>query len=92
MLEQTLTIEAIARPLIEQCRRDIAAAAAHLDAARAMLAGSRWLIARWDERRRADAVTGGIRLPAYDERRASGFIEVEAERERPRARRARQAR
>jgi len=75
--EQTPFVEAIARRLIDECRRDIAAARLHIEAARAILAGSRWLLATWEERRRADAVTGGIRLPAYDELKASGFIEIQ---------------
>jgi hypothetical protein len=75
--EQTPFVEALARRLIEECRRDIEAARLHIEAMRAILAGSRWLVAKWDERRHEDAVTGGIRLPAYDELKASGFIAVE---------------
>jgi hypothetical protein len=75
--EQTTLVEAIARRIIDECRRDIEAARLHIEAMRAILAGSRWLLARWEERRRDDAVTGGIRLPAYDAVRASGFVEVE---------------
>jgi len=86
--EQTYSVEAAAREIIAQCRREIEAAMLQIEAARAILAGSRWLIARWEERRRADAITGGLRLPAYDARRASGFIEVE-EPEEPRGRRRR---
>jgi hypothetical protein len=70
-------VEAIARRIIEECRRDIETARLHIEAMRAILAGSRWLLAKWEERRRDDAVTGGIRLPAYDSVRASGFVEVE---------------
>jgi hypothetical protein len=83
-------VEAIARRIIEECRRDIAAAGLHIEAMRAILAGSRWLLAQWDERRRTDAVTGGIRLAAYDAVRASGFVEIE-EAEVPRRRRRRRA-
>jgi hypothetical protein len=53
---------------------------------RKILAGSRWLMATWEERRREDALTGGIRLPAYDALKASGFVTVE-EQEEPRGRR-----
>ena len=88
MAEQTPFVEAIARRLIEECRRDIEAARLHIEAMRAILAGSRWLVAAWDERRRQDTVTGGIRLPAYDAMKASGFITVE-EAEEPRRRRRR---
>jgi hypothetical protein len=70
-------VEAIARRIIEECRREIAAAGLHLEAMRAILMRSRWLVAKWDERRRADAVTGGLHLPVYDGTRASGFVEVE---------------
>ena len=44
---------------------------------RRILAGSRWLLARWEERRREDAVTGGIRLPAFDTVKPSGFVTIE---------------
>jgi hypothetical protein len=84
--EQTPFIETLARRLIEECRRDLAAARLHIEAMRAILAGSRWLVATWDERRREDAVTGGIRLPVYDEVKASGFIAI-AEPEERRGRR-----
>ena len=69
-----------------ECRRDIAAAELHIAAMRRILAGSRWLVARWDEQRREDAITGGIHLPAYDSMKASGFVTIE-EREEPRRRR-----
>ena len=87
MAEQPYSVEAVAREIIAQCRREIDAAMLQIEAARAILVGSRWLIARWEERRRADAVTGGLRLPAYDGRRASGFIEIEDEPRRRRRRR-----
>lgn len=88
MAEPTPTVAAIARRIIEECRRDIEAARLHIEAMRAIIAGSRWLLAKWEARRRQDAVTGGIRLPAYDAVRASGFVEVE-EAEMPRGRRRR---
>jgi hypothetical protein len=75
--EPTPFVEALARRLIDECRRDIEAARLQIEAMRAILAGSRWLVAKWDERRRQEAVTGGIRLPVYDEVKASGFIEIE---------------
>jgi hypothetical protein len=84
--EPTPIVEAIARRLIEECRRDIEAVRLHIEAMRRILAGSRWLVAKWDERRREDAVTGGIRLPDYDAMKASGFVTVE-QREEPRRRR-----
>jgi hypothetical protein len=88
--EQTYSVEAIARQIIAQCRREIEAAMLQIEAARAILVGSGWLIRRWEERQRADAITGGLRLPAYDAARASGFIEVEEPQE-PRRRRRRRA-
>jgi hypothetical protein len=89
--EQPTLVEAIARRIIEECRRDIEAARLHIEAMRMILTGSRWLVAKWEERRRSDAVTGGLRLPAYDAVKASGFVEVE-ESEAPRRRRRRRAR
>ena len=70
-MDRTYSVEAVARQIITQCRRDIEAAMLQIEAARAILVGSRWLLARWEERRRADAITGGLRLPAYDEVRAT---------------------
>jgi hypothetical protein len=90
--EQPTLVEAIARRIIEECRRDIAAARLQIEAMRAILAGSRWLVARWEERRREDAVTGGLRLPAYDAVKASGFVEVEEAHEIVRGRRRRRKR
>jgi hypothetical protein len=88
--EQTPSVAAIARRIIEECRRDIEAARLHIEAMRAILAGSRWLLQKWEDRRREDAVTGGIRLRAYDGVKASGFVEVE-ELPRPRRKRRRPA-
>ena len=88
MAEPTPSVAAIARRIIEECRRDIEAARLHIEAMRAILNGSRWLLAKWEERRRDDAITGGIRLPAYDGVKASGFVEVEEAAE-PRRRRRR---
>jgi hypothetical protein len=90
--EQTPIVAAIARRIIDECRRDIEAARLHIEAMRAILAGSRWLLATWEARRCDDAVTGGIRLPAYNAMKASGFIaieEPEAPRRRGRRRRGR---
>jgi len=76
LADQTNVVEAIARQIIEQCRRDLEAAALAIAAARAILESSHWLLARWEERRRADAVTGGLRLPAHDNARAGMFLSV----------------
>ena len=77
MAEQPTLVAAIARRIIDECRRDIEAARLHIEAMRVILTGSRWLVARWEERRQQEAVTGGLRLPAYDAVKASGFVEVE---------------
>ncbi len=84
-------VAALARRLIDDCRRDIEAARLHIEAMRTILAGSRWLVAKWDERQREDAVTGGIRLPAYDAARASGFVEIDEPAQRRGRRRQRRA-
>jgi len=89
--EPTPFVEALARRLIEECRRDIEAARLHIEAMRTILVGSRWLVARWDEGRREDAVTGGIRLPVYDAAKASGFVEIEEPVQRRGRRRQRRA-
>ena len=91
MADQTNVVETIARQLVEQCRRDLDAAALALAGARAILEGSRWLLARWDERRRADAVTGGLRLPTYDDARAGMFLSVAPPEPHHRRRRKRRA-
>jgi hypothetical protein len=87
--EKPYSVEAAARQIIEQCRRDIEAALVQIEAARAILKASRWLTERWEASRRTDAVTGGIHLPAYDEMRASGFVPIE---EPPQPRRGRRRR
>ncbi|HEX4554794.1 MAG TPA: hypothetical protein VH249_12455 [Xanthobacteraceae bacterium] len=89
MAEQTNVVETIARQLVEHCRRDIEAAALAIAGARAILESSRWLLARWEERRRADAATGGLRLPAYDDARAGMFLSVAPEEPRRRGRKRR---
>lgn len=77
MAEQPTLVEAITRRIIEECRRDIEAARLQIEAMRRILTDSRWLLSKWEERRREDAVTGGLRLPAFDSVKASGFVEVE---------------
>ncbi|HEU5273565.1 MAG TPA: hypothetical protein VFU97_07895 [Xanthobacteraceae bacterium] len=85
MTEQAYSVEAIARQIIDHCRRDIEAATLQIEAARAILVGSDWLLERWEESRRAGP-TGGIHLPAYDEDRATGFIPIEPPRRHQRQR------
>jgi len=62
MKEQSHPIEAIARPLIERCRREIAAAWVQIEAANEMLARGRWLLARWLEQSRMDEPKEDARL------------------------------
>jgi hypothetical protein len=71
MDQQTAPIELIVRPLIEQCRREIAAAWAYLDAARAMLARSRGLTELWAEQRRTAQANEETRLSAADRSEAA---------------------
>jgi hypothetical protein len=54
MADQSVLAEAVARPLIEQCRREIAAAWMQVEAAREGLRRGRWLLSRWTERSRID--------------------------------------
>jgi hypothetical protein len=89
LADQIYSVEQAARQIIAQCRRDIEAAALQIAAARAILETSQWLLGRWEEGRRADAVTGGLRLPAYDAARAGMFASVAAEEPRPRRRKRR---
>jgi hypothetical protein len=49
MIDQSGSAEAIARQVIEQCRREIASAWTHVEAARDALRRSRWMLARWSE-------------------------------------------
>jgi hypothetical protein len=83
--EQTYSVEAVTRQIIDHIRRDIEAAFLHIEAARKILKSTGWLLERWEASRRADAETGGLRLPTYDEARAHGFIPVEED-EPPRGR------
>ena len=89
MADQIYSVEAVARQIVDECRRDIEAAALHIAAAKAILASSRWLLGRWEERQRADAVTGGLRLPAFDAARAGMFASVAPEEPRRRGRKRR---
>lgn len=83
MTEQTYSVEATARQFIDNCRREISAAMLQIEAARAILVSSRWLLTRWEESQRAGP-TGGIHLPAYDEAHATGFVGIEPPRRRRR--------
>jgi hypothetical protein len=74
--------------LIAQIRRDIAAAWEQVEAGRAILQRSAWLLARWREQARAPIVA---ELGSGRQSMAGMFIEVVEER-RPRRRARREAR
>jgi hypothetical protein len=52
MTDRVDSFETIARPLIQQCRREIGAAWVQVEAAREGLRRGRWLLAVWEEQRR----------------------------------------
>jgi hypothetical protein len=86
------SIEALATPLIAQCRREIAAAWVQIEAAKEMLARGRWLLARWAEQIKSDAERENERLKSAarsEAARVGMFVMVEPERleRRPRSRR-----
>lgn len=90
MAEQVVSVEAMARPLIEQCRREIAAAWVQIEAAREVLKGGRWLIERWAEHSRLDEAHESARLVSFGRSEAARigmFVTVEAETHRRGARR-----
>jgi len=68
---QAQSIEALAQPLIEQCRREIAAAWAQIEAAKDLLRRSRWLLARWAEQSRAETPVESERLARSDRSEAA---------------------
>jgi hypothetical protein len=82
MAEQVVSIEAMARPLIEQCRREIAAAWVQVEAAREVLKRNRWLIERWAEHSRLDEAHESARLASFGRSEAARigmFVTAEAE-------------
>jgi hypothetical protein len=84
MSDNTPSVRLLARELIEQCRRDIAAAWEQVEAGRRILDHSAWLLQRWAEQaRRRQAV-----LKPYQPRLAGTFEAVETPREKLNPRRA----
>jgi hypothetical protein len=82
MAEQVVSIETMARPLIEQCRREIAAAWVQVEAAREVLKRNRWLIGRWSEHGRLDEANESVRLSSFDRSEAARigmFVGIEPE-------------
>jgi hypothetical protein len=81
MEEHADPIGALARPFIEQCRREIAAAWTHIEAAKEMLKRGRWLLARWAEQRKWLEAKESARLDASNRSEAARigmFVGVEA--------------
>ena len=94
MADQAVSIEALARPLIEQCHRDIAAAWAQIEAAREVLKRGRWLVERWAEHSRLDEANESARLHSFGRSEAARigmFVTVEPEAHRHRGGRNRGA-
>src|SRR5215813_14088864 len=62
MAEPPGPVDALARQLITQCRREIEAAWAHIEAAREILRRGRWLLERWAAEDRTGELTENARL------------------------------
>ena len=80
MADQAVSPEALARPLIEQCRREIASAWVQIEAAREVLKRGRWLIDRWAEHSRLDEAHESTRLVSLGRSEAARigmFVTVE---------------
>ncbi len=71
---QAYSLDAVARRIIVQCRADIAAATAQLEAGKDILRRSRALMPRWDAQRSPEGQAHGIRLPAFDDAKAGMFV------------------
>jgi hypothetical protein len=92
MADQAVSAEALARPLIEQCRREIASAWVQIEAAREVLKRGRWLIDRWAEHSRLDEAHETAKLISLGRSEAARigmFVSVETETRRHHQRRVR---
>ena len=90
MDEQAPSVDTLAQQIIEQCRREIAAAWLHIEAAKEILRRGRWLLERWAEQSQLHETGKSIRLnsSARSEAGRSGmFVMVELETPRLRRRR-----
>ena len=78
MSEHPPSVWPLARQLIEQCRREVAAAWDEVEAGRRILDHSRWLLRRWAEQARHARAAP----QSYQPRLAGTFEAVETPRER----------
>jgi hypothetical protein len=79
MAEQVVSIEVMARPLIEQCRREIAAAWVQIEAARDVLSHGNWLLVRWAEGSRLYESSRADAPERSEAARIGMFVSVEPE-------------
>jgi hypothetical protein len=84
-MDVSLPLRPLGRELIAQIRRDIAAAWEHVEAGRAILSHSAWLLERW---RTLDSSGGPSLVPDPGRVSVAGMF-VEMVEERPRRRRSR---
>jgi hypothetical protein len=82
MDDQSCPIESLARPIVEQCHRDINLAWLQIEAAKEVLANTRWLLTRWAEQRRMEKSSGSPKWGSADRSEAARigmFVMVESE-------------
>jgi hypothetical protein len=90
MDEQAASVDTFAQQIIEQCRREIAAAWLHIEAAKEILRHGRWLLERWAEQSQSHKTSESARLNSFTRSEAARigmFVRVEPET--PRFRRGR---
>jgi hypothetical protein len=82
MDEQAASVDTLARQIIEQCRREIAAAWLHIAAAKEILRRGRWLLERWAEQNQLQETSESARLNSFarsEAARIGMFVRVEPE-------------
>ena len=92
MDDQSCPIEPLARLFVEQCHRDIKLAWLQIEAAKEVLANTRWLLTRWAEQSRMEKSNGSPKWGSADPSEAARmgmFVMVESETGRQRERRNR---
>jgi hypothetical protein len=90
MDEQAASVDTLAQQIIEQCRREIAAAWLHIEAAKEILRRGRWLLERWAEQSQSHKTSESARLNSFarsEAARIGMFVRVEPETPRLRRRR-----